>query len=71
MVGNHIRNCLGGERVSGSLRNMPSSRFALDFLRMRVGPLLRHVADVDVAEATFTSKLERLRYQVLANKVPA
>lgn len=42
---------------------------SLDFLRMRVGPLLRHVADVDVAEATFTSKVERLRYQVLTNKV--
>jgi len=42
---------------------------SLDFLRMRVGPLLRHVADVDVAEATFTSKVERLRYQLLTKKV--
>jgi type I restriction enzyme R subunit len=42
---------------------------SLDFLRMRVGPLMRHVPDVDVAEATFTSKVERLKYQMLANKV--
>lgn len=40
----------------------------IDFLRMRVGPLLRHVANVDVAEATFTSKVERLKYQILTNK---
>src|SRR5207253_5670480 len=42
---------------------------SLDFLRMRVGPLMRHVPDVDVAEATFTSKVERLKYQMLARKV--
>ena len=42
---------------------------SLDFLRMRVGPLMRHVGDVDVAEATFTSKVERLKYQMCAKKV--
>lgn len=41
----------------------------LDFLRLKVGPLLRYVPDVDIAEATFTSKVERLKYQVLTNKV--
>ncbi len=41
----------------------------LDFLRLKVGPLLRYVPDVDIAEATFTSKVERLRYQILTNKV--
>jgi type I restriction enzyme R subunit len=30
---------------------------------------MRHVPDVDVAEATFTSKVERLKYQMLAKKV--
>jgi type I restriction enzyme, R subunit len=42
---------------------------SLDFLRMRVGPLLRHVGNIDVADATFTSKVERLKYQMLAKKV--
>lgn len=42
---------------------------SLDFLRTRVGPLMRHVGDVDVAEATFTSKVERLKYQMFAKKV--
>lgn len=42
---------------------------SLDFLRVRVAPLMRHVGEVDVAEATFTSKVERLKYQMLAKKV--
>ena len=33
----------------------------IDFLRMKVGPLLRFVPEVDVAAATFTSKVERMK----------
>ena len=44
----------------------PSS---LDFLRTKVGPLMRYVPDVDVAAATFTNKVERLKYQILTGKV--
>ena len=36
----------------------------LDFLRAKVGPLLRYVPGVDVAAATFTSKVERLKLQL-------
>ena len=42
---------------------------SLDFLRLKVGPLLRLVPDVDVAAATFTSKVERLKHQILTNSV--
>lgn len=41
----------------------------IEFLRLKVGPLLRYVPDVDVAAATFTSKVERLKYQILTEKV--
>ncbi len=41
----------------------------LDFLRLKISPLLRFVPNVDVATATFTSKVERLKYQVLTQKV--
>jgi type I restriction enzyme R subunit len=41
----------------------------IEMLRVRVAPLLRHVPGVDVAEATFTSKVERLKYQILTDKV--
>lgn len=37
----------------------------LEFLRLRVAPLLRFTADVDVAAETFTHKLERLKLQIL------
>jgi type I restriction enzyme R subunit len=37
----------------------------LQFLRFKIGPLLRFASHVDVAEATFTSKVERLRLQLL------
>jgi type I restriction enzyme R subunit len=36
------------------------TRERLDFLRMKVAPLLRFVPDVDVAAETFTNKVERL-----------
>jgi type I restriction enzyme R subunit len=36
----------------------------LEFLKLKVGPLLRLVPGVDVAEATFISKVERLKWQV-------
>lgn len=36
-----------------------------EFLRLKVGPLLRFAADVDVAAETFTSKVERLKLQML------
>lgn len=38
----------------------------IEFLRLKVGPLLRFAADVDVAAETFTSKVERLKLQILA-----
>jgi type I restriction enzyme, R subunit len=37
----------------------------IDFLRVRVAPLLRFASEVDVAAETFTSKVERLRLQML------
>lgn len=37
----------------------------MDFLRIKVGPLLRFAADVDVAAETFTSKVERLKLQII------
>jgi type I restriction enzyme R subunit len=40
----------------------------LDFLRMKVGPLLRYAAGVDVDATTFTSKVERLKLQIVTNK---
>ncbi len=40
----------------------------LDFLRVRVGPLLRDVPRVDVAAETFTHKVERLKLQILTRK---
>lgn len=38
------------------------------FLRLRVGPLLRYAADVDVAAETFTNKVERLKLQILGGR---
>ena len=40
----------------------------LDFLRLKVGPLLRYVPGVDVQSTTFTSKVERLKLQILTQK---
>lgn len=37
----------------------------INFLRMKVAPLLRLVPDVDVAAETFTNKVERLNLQIL------
>ncbi len=37
----------------------------IEFLRLKVGPLLRFAANVDVATETFTSKVERLKLQLL------
>ena len=37
----------------------------LDFLRLRVAPLLRFAAHVDVAAETFTHKVERLKLQII------
>lgn len=41
------------------------------FLRLKVGPLLRYVPAVDVAAATFTAKVERLKWQQLTGKSAA
>jgi type I restriction enzyme R subunit len=38
---------------------------AIDFLRLKVAPLLRFVPDVDVAAETFTNKVERLALAML------
>ncbi len=40
----------------------------LDFLRLKVGPLLRYAAATDVEAATFTSKVERLKLQQRTGK---
>ncbi|MBD2314410.1 DEAD/DEAH box helicase family protein [Desertifilum sp. FACHB-1129] len=40
----------------------------IDFLRTQVAPLLRFVAGVDVAEATFTNKVERLKLEILTDE---
>ncbi|MBA3947570.1 MAG: DEAD/DEAH box helicase family protein [Herpetosiphonaceae bacterium] len=40
----------------------------LNLLRLKVGPLLRYVANVDVEAATFTSKIERLKLQIVTGK---
>lgn len=37
----------------------------LDFLKLKVGPLLRFAAKVDVAAETFTHKVERLKLQIV------
>jgi len=50
-------------------RYLPPSR--LEFLRLNVGPLLRYAADVDVAAATFTHKVERLKLQRLTGQPTA
>ena len=39
----------------------------MDFLRTQVAPLLRFVAGVDVAAATFTNKVERLKVEILTD----
>lgn len=41
------------------------SQSKIDFLRIRIAPLLRFVPNVDVAAETFTSKMERLKYYIL------
>jgi type I restriction enzyme R subunit len=38
----------------------------IEFLRLKVGPLLRFAANVDVAAETFSHKTERLKLQVAA-----
>src|SRR6266513_1092920 len=40
----------------------------IEFLRLKVAPLLRFAANVDVAAETFTSKVERLKLQLLRGK---
>ncbi|PZV06753.1 MAG: type I restriction endonuclease [Leptolyngbya sp.] len=41
----------------------------INFLRSKVGPLLRFVAGTDVAAATFTNKVERLKHEILTDSV--
>src|SRR5262249_49975182 len=41
------------------------TRERIDFLRLKVAPLLRFVPDVDVAAETFTNKVERLALAML------
>ena len=40
----------------------------IEFLRLRIGPLLRFAANVDVAAETFTHKVERLKLQILSGR---
>jgi len=40
----------------------------LEFLKLQVGPLLRYAPGVDVGAATFTSKVERLKFHILTGK---
>jgi type I restriction enzyme R subunit len=41
----------------------------LEFLKIQVGPLLRFASEVDVPAATFTNKVERLKLDILMNRV--
>src|SRR5262249_22639789 len=43
----------------------------LNYLRINVAPVLRFVPSVDVASATFTHKIERLKLQILRNEPAA
>lgn len=43
----------------------------LEFLLLKVGPLLRYAADVDVEAATFTHKVERLKLKILEGEETA
>ncbi|MGB8644422.1 MAG: DEAD/DEAH box helicase family protein [Anaerolineae bacterium] len=43
----------------------------IDFLRLKVGPLLRFASGIDVEAATFTSKVERLKLQLRTGADPA
>ncbi len=43
----------------------------IDFLRLKVGPLLRYAPGVDVQASTFTNKVERLKLQLMTGKNPA
>ena len=43
----------------------------LEFLKLKVAPLLRLAPGVDVAAATFTSKIERLKWQLRTGRSPA
>ncbi len=40
----------------------------MEFLKLKVGPLLRYASAMDVEAATFTSKVERLKWQQRAGK---
>jgi type I restriction enzyme R subunit len=40
----------------------------LEFLLLKVGPLLRYASDVDVEAATFTHKVERLKLSILESE---
>ncbi|MEG4810202.1 DEAD/DEAH box helicase family protein [Microcoleus sp. F8-D3] len=51
--------------TDGFWRYLTKSR--IDFLRTQVAPLLRFVAGVDVAAATFTNKVERLKLEILTD----
>jgi type I restriction enzyme R subunit len=44
--------------------------YRIDFLRLRVAPLLRFVSDIDVAAETFTNKVERLALAMLKGVAP-
>jgi type I restriction enzyme R subunit len=43
----------------------------LSFLKLKVGPLLRYAPGGDVRAATFTSKVERLKLQILTGRDPS
>jgi type I restriction enzyme R subunit len=45
-----------------------ATRERIQFLHLRVAPLLRFAASVDVATETFTSKVERLKLQILQGR---
>ncbi|MBE7502342.1 MAG: DEAD/DEAH box helicase family protein [Verrucomicrobiales bacterium] len=44
------------------------TRERIQFLRLKVAPLLRFAANVDVAAETFTNKVERLKLQILQGR---
>ena len=63
------------QQVEAEIKNVWNDDFwtylnanKLDFLRAKVGPLLRLASEVDVAGETFTNKVERLKLEVLTKE---
>ena len=71
MLGRVPRDSFPVKKVLGEIEQAWADAFwtlltpaKVDFLRVKVGPLLRFAANVDVAAETFTNKVERLKLQI-------